>query len=112
MKPVVFILGLVILVAGIGLTGWTWYDAAQNGRYSDGSAYAGPVLIVLGLLRMVRAAATIPLPGMVIMAGVGFAILIGYADSAAIKAAFPQATLETSNSSRSSGSQAVSTPNQ
>jgi hypothetical protein len=100
MKIVLFIIGIVLLVAGFATTAWTWYDAARNGHVSDAAAYAGPVLIILGLLRLVRAAAVTPLPALVRFAVVGLAILVGYADSAAIKAVFPHATLEAATSNQ------------
>jgi len=94
MKIVVLIIGIVMVVVGLCLTVWTWYDAAANGRFSDASAYAGPVLLILGVLRMLRAAAAGPLPSFARLAVVGIAILVGYGNSAAVKAIFPQARPE------------------
>jgi hypothetical protein len=89
MKIVGFILGIVVLVLGLGFTGFTWYSAYANGRIIGGLAYTGPVLIVLGCLRVVRAAAVVPLPSLGRIAVVGVAVLVGYGDSTAIKAIFP-----------------------
>jgi hypothetical protein len=100
MKIAFFIIGIVVVVLGFLITGWTWLDAAANGHVSDAGAYAGPVLIILGLLRMLRAAAATPLPVLARLAVVGLAILLGYADSAAIKAAFPHAALEATTSNQ------------
>jgi len=94
MKLVLLILGIVLLGFGLCTFGWTWYDASKNGRYSQAGAYAGPVLIVLGLLRILRAASATPLPSLARIAVVGVAILLGYADSAAIKAIYPNDILE------------------
>ena len=91
MKIALFVLGIVVCVAGFSLTAWTWYNAAHYNRLSEPSAYAGPVLIILGALRMVRAASTVSLPSFIRLVVVGIAILVGYGDSAAIKATFPNA---------------------
>ena len=84
------IIGIVVLVVGLALTVWTWYRASFKGQIDEASAYAGPVCIVLGGLRMFRAAAVIPLQSLARIAVVGVAILIGYGNSALIKAIFPQ----------------------
>jgi hypothetical protein len=96
MKIVSFIIGICFLVSGFITTCTVWYDAAYHGRISDASAYAGPVLIVLGALAMLRAAAAVPLPALLRMAVVGAAMLLGYGNTAAVKAAFPQAQSEVS----------------
>jgi hypothetical protein len=100
MKVTIFIIGVVVMVVGFALTGWTWYDAAENGRISEGCAYAGPVLIVLGALRMLRASVAGRLPIFVTIPVVGVAIGLGFGNSALVKAAFPQATPEVTTSSR------------
>jgi hypothetical protein len=99
MKALYFILGIVLLVFGVAMTSYTWYNAAYKNDISEASAYAGPVLVILGALRIVRAAAAVPLPSVARIAVVGIAILCGYGNSAAIKAAFPQAHLESSTTS-------------
>jgi len=99
MKPAFFILGIVLLVSGVSMTAYTWYNAAFHSEISDASAYAGPVLVILGLLRMFRAAAVVPMPSMARLAVVGVAILCGYGNAAAVKAVFPQAHLEVSTTS-------------
>ena len=100
MKILLFIIGIVVLVVGLGLTGWTWYDAAENGRISVGSAYAGPVLVILGALRMFRASIAGPLPSVIRIAIVGVAIALGYGNSAAVKAIFPQAQPEVTTTTK------------
>jgi hypothetical protein len=88
MKIIGFILGLIALAAGLSLTGWVWYRAA-NGQIDESTAYAGPVLIVLGGLRIVRAAAVVPLQLLARLAVIGMAILCGYGNSAIMKTMFP-----------------------
>jgi hypothetical protein len=88
MKLIVFILGIVLLVVGLGITGWVWYRASQ-GQINEPLAYTGPVLLVLGGLRMLRAAVVVPLPAVGRLAIVGLAILAGYGNAAAIKAVYP-----------------------
>jgi len=96
MKPVNFIIGIVLLVFGVSMTIYTWYNAAYRNEISDASAYAGPVLMILGVLRMARSAAAVPMPAFGRLAIIGVAILCGYGNAAAVKAAFPQAHLEIS----------------
>ncbi len=91
MKIAFLIIGIVVLGFGCWLTGETWYDAAFNSHFSEASAYAGPVLIILGLLRMARAAAAVALPQVFRLGVIGLAILTGYGNSALVKMAFPNA---------------------
>jgi hypothetical protein len=94
MKIAFLLIGIVVLGFGCWLMGSTWYDAAYLGHFSEASAYAGPVLIILGLLRMVRAAAAGPLPQVFRIGVVGLAIATGYGNSALVKMAFPNAAHE------------------
>jgi hypothetical protein len=91
MKFAFLIIGIVVLGLGCWLLGSTWYDAAFLGHFSEASAYAGPVLIILGLLRMARAASAVPLPQVFRLGVVGLAIATGYGNSALLKLAFPNA---------------------
>jgi uncharacterized membrane protein len=109
MKIAYFIIGIVLLVSGVSITVWTWYDVSTTGHYSAGSAYIGPVLVILGLLRMVRAAAAVPLPAVARLAIIGLAILCGYGNAAAIKSAYPQAFVDDAAGSTPSNSPSVST---
>jgi xanthine/uracil permease len=91
MKLVLFIIGLVVLGLGAWLTGETWYSAAFQSHFSEASAYAGPVLIILGLLRIARAAMPVQLPSFFRIAVVLLAIGTGYGNSALIKMVYPNA---------------------
>jgi hypothetical protein len=98
MKILLFILGLVIAVLGLGLTISSWYVADSEGRIVDGLAYAGPLLLIIGLWRVLSSAtaATPPAIFRIIAVGIGFAA--GFGNTAALKAVFPGDQIISTNS--------------
>ncbi|MCE0521595.1 MAG: hypothetical protein LV480_01645 [Methylacidiphilales bacterium] len=89
MKILFLILGVVFTVSGVGLTGYSWYSAASEGRIIEGMAYPGPFLLVVGLWRLLSAATAAAPPTLFRIIAVGLGIAAGYGNVTALKAIFP-----------------------
>jgi hypothetical protein len=99
MKLFGLIVGIVVVVAGVILTGLAWYHAATLGRIDRG-AYLGPFLVVVGSLRVIRGMAAIPPNLLLRYAFIGGAVLAGFGHQALLKAIYPAAQSETLTSSQ------------
>jgi len=89
MKIILFILGLVISVAGLGITVYGWYVAHTQGRIFDGLSYSGPFLLIVGLWRVLSSATAARPPAIFRMVAVLIGFAAGFGNTAALKATFP-----------------------
>ena len=99
MRIAILIFGLLFTGAGVGMTGYSWYDAASTSTIVDGLAFGGPVLLVVGIYRIIRAGIVMPYLFRFVAVGIGLAV--GYANVSIQKTLFPSdrivATTNTSN---------------
>jgi len=98
MKIVAFIIGVIMTVVGVGLTGYSWYAATSEGKIIDGLAYAGPFFLVVGLWRTLSAATASAPPALFRILAVGIGIAAGFGNTSAMKAIFPNDQLISSTS--------------
>jgi hypothetical protein len=88
MKILMFIIGAVFALAGLGLTGYVWYAASAEGHIYADLAYPGPFLLIVGAWRILAsgmAAAPSALRIVAVLIGIG----AGYGNVQVLKAAFP-----------------------
>jgi hypothetical protein len=99
MKILVFIIGLIFAVLGLGMTGYSWYAANTEHHIIDGLAYAGPFFIVVGAWRIL-ASGMAAAPRVLRIFAVLFGIGAGYANCQVLKAAYPtDVVISSSNTS-------------
>ncbi len=89
MKVLLFIIGLVFVVLGLGLTVHSWYAACYKGQIVEGSAYVGPFLLVVGIWRLFSSAAAVTPPAILRLVAVGVGVAIGFGNISLLKATFP-----------------------
>jgi hypothetical protein len=99
LKILLFIIGIVVTVSGLGITIYGWHTASTLGRIYEGLAYSGPVLLVLGAWRVLGSlmAARLPVVFRLIAGGVAFGA--GYGNTSLLKATFPEDKFIATNTS-------------
>ena len=94
MRPLPYILCALLVVIGFGFTIWTWYLAWSRGLDNQVSAGAGPMFIALGAMYCSNLFSMNWLVRIAVRLSLFFCgVFLGYANMAAVKAAFPRAPL-------------------
>ena len=89
MKILMLIIGSVFALAGLCLTINSWYAASAEGKIFEGSAYAGPFLLIVGLWRIFASLSAITPPSIFRIVAVGIGIAAGIGNTSALKATYP-----------------------